>query len=48
MTDTQYKYLKIVHSNGLRKIIINNPRKKNSLNLTAYEELTGIHRRLQT
>lgn len=41
MSIAKYKYFKIENIAGLRKIIINNPKKKNSLNLQAYQELTG-------
>lgn len=43
MSSAQYKYLKILNENALRKIIISNPRKKNSLNLVAYQEIIGMY-----
>lgn len=39
--DVSYKYIKIENVDNLRKIIISNRRKNNSLNLDAYCELTG-------
>lgn len=36
-----YKYLIIENIEKLRKIIINNPARKNALPLEAYQELTG-------
>lgn len=41
---TSYRYIKIENKGALRKIILNNPAKKNSLNTQAYQELTGNHR----
>lgn len=36
-----YKYLKIGNLGKLRKITISNPKRKNALNVQAYQELTG-------
>lgn len=36
-----YTYLKIEDKGALRKIVLNNPSKNNSLNTQAYQELTG-------
>lgn len=36
-----FKYFDVIDKSGLRKVIINNPKKKNAINLTAYQEMTG-------
>lgn len=37
-----YRYFQVVDKSTLRKVIINNPKKKNALNSDAYQELTGM------
>lgn len=36
-----YKYFNVIDSHGLRKVVINNIKKKNAMNLVAYGEITG-------
>lgn len=38
---SNYKFFEIIDKSGLRKVIINNIKKKNALNMDAYRELTG-------
>lgn len=37
----KYKFFDVIDDSGLRKIIINNVKRKNALNLIAYQELIG-------
>lgn len=41
MSTNKYTYLKIENKGALRKIVLSNPAKRNSLNTLAYQELTG-------
>lgn len=39
--ESNYQFFQVIDKSGLRKIVINNPRKRNALSLDAYRELTG-------
>lgn len=43
MSTNKHTYLNIENKGALRKIVLSNPAKKNSLNTLAYQELTGNH-----